>query len=239
MPGSTILTSAPRLAAMADFFDLCVIGEGEDVDTELLLLLRKAKSSGMSKKEFLSNAANIEGIYVPSLYEPVYKGDGTLKEIKALNGAPEAVTRRIVTNFDGSYFPTAPIVPSTEIVHDRVTLELFRGCVRGCRFCQAGFLYRPVRSRDPERLVRQGIASLENTGYQEITLSSLSTSDYRALSGLCDGLLDFCVPRSIGLSLPSLRADNFSMPLYAQSGFSLLQAEAAEVEAAGQLCHEK
>ncbi|NLH00312.1 MAG: TIGR03960 family B12-binding radical SAM protein [Clostridiales bacterium] len=206
-------TSCCNPEPMADFFDLCVIGEGEDADRELLLLLREAKKTGMSKKEFLSEAAKIEGIYVPSLYEPVYNEDGTLKELRTLENAPEYVTRRIVTDFDGSYFPVKPVVPSTEIVHDRVTLELFRGCIRGCRFCQAGFVYRPVRSRNVNRLINQGIDSLENTGYQEITLSSLSTSDYRSLNGLCDGLLDFCIPKSIGLSLPSLRADNFSMEL--------------------------
>ena len=207
--GSSCVNPEP----MADFFDLCVIGEGEDADRELLLLLRHAKQQGLSKQAFLSLAANIEGVYVPSLYEPAYNADGTLSALHALEGAPEKVTRRIVTDFENSYFPTAPIVPSTEIVHDRVTLELFRGCIRGCRFCQAGFIYRPVRSRSAESLVEQGISSLESTGYQEITLSSLSTSDYRALDGLCDGLLDYCVPRSIGLSLPSLRADNFSMDL--------------------------
>lgn len=217
-PGLTPLvfaggTSCCNPEPMADFFDLCVIGEGEDADRELLLLLREAKKTGMSKKEFLSEAAKIEGIYVPSLYEPVYNEDGTLKELRTLENAPEYVTRRIVTDFDGSYFPVKPVVPSTEIVHDRVTLELFRGCIRGCRFCQAGFVYRPVRSRNVNRLINQGIDSLENTGYQEITLSSLSTSDYRSLNGLCDGLLDFCIPKSIGLSLPSLRADNFSMEL--------------------------
>ena len=206
-------TSCCNPEPMADFFDLCFIGEGEDMDRELLLLLRKAKQEGLSKSEFLSQAAKIEGIYVPSLYVPVYNEDGTLAELKVLEGAPEHVTRRIVTDFDNSYFPTNPIVPSTEIVHDRVTLELFRGCIRGCRFCQAGYIYRPVRSRDENKLVQQGIDSLESTGYQEITLSSLSTSDYRPLNELCDGLLDFCVPRSIGLSLPSLRADNFSMDL--------------------------
>ncbi|PKM72419.1 MAG: B12-binding domain-containing radical SAM protein [Firmicutes bacterium HGW-Firmicutes-16] len=206
-------TSCVNPEPMADFLDFCFIGEGEEMDKELLTLLRQAKNQNWSKQDFLSEAAKIEGIYVPSLYEPIYNDDGTLKELKALEGAPEFVKRRIVTDFDTAYFPTKPIVPSTEIVHDRVTLELFRGCIRGCRFCQAGFVYRPVRSRDKDRLVEQGIESLESTGYQEITLSSLSTSDYRPLSGLCDGLLDFCVPHSIGLSLPSLRADNFSLDL--------------------------
>ena len=206
-------TSCVNPEPMADFLDFMFIGEGEEMDKELLELLRKAKNEGWSKPKFLSEAANIEGIYVPSLYVPKYNDDGTLRELKALEGAPEFVKRRIITDFDSAYFPTKPIVPSTEIVHDRVTLELFRGCIRGCRFCQAGFVYRPVRSRNMDRLIEQGIESLESTGYQEITLSSLSTSDYRPLSGLCDGLLKFCVPRSIGLSLPSLRADNFSLDL--------------------------
>ncbi|MBR6561968.1 MAG: TIGR03960 family B12-binding radical SAM protein, partial [Oscillospiraceae bacterium] len=128
-------------------------------------------------------------------------------------GAPETVTKRIISDFDSSYFPVEPIVPSTEIVHDRVTLELFRGCIRGCRFCQAGYVYRPVRSRSAEKLVQQGVESVKNTGYQQISLSSLSSSDYRGLPDLCDGLLDYGEARGISLALPSLRADNFSMDI--------------------------
>ncbi len=206
-------TSCCNGEPMAPFMDLMLVGEGEEMDNEVLELLIKAKKEGWSKSAFLLEAAKIEGVYVPSLYEPVYNADGTLAEMKPLPGAPENVTKRIVKNFDESFFPPNQIVPSTEIVHDRVNLELFRGCIRGCRFCQAGHIYRPVRTRNYERLVKQGIESLENTGYQEITLSSLSSSDYPGLEALCDGLQDYCVPRSIGLALPSLRADNFSMEL--------------------------
>ncbi len=128
-------------------------------------------------------------------------------------GAPHVVTKRIVQDLNTSYYPVETIIPSTEIVHDRVMLELFRGCIRGCRFCQAGYVYRPVRTKDPDLLVEQGIAACKASGYQEMTLSSLSTSDYQPLTGLCDRLLDWCEPNQVSLSLPSLRVDNFSMAL--------------------------
>ncbi len=198
---------------MADFLDLMVLGEGEAMDNEVLLLLNRAKREGWDKRRFLRAAADIPGVYVPSLYDVAYHADGTIASVTPKDGAPETVTKRLVRDFENSPFPTDQIVPSTEIVHDRVNLELFRGCVRGCRFCQAGQIYRPVRSRSAEKLVAQGIEALEKSGYQEITLSSLSSSDYRQLGELCDGLLDYCVPRSIGLALPSLRADNFSMDI--------------------------
>lgn len=198
---------------MAPFMDLFVIGEGEEMNNELLALLHKAKLEGWSKHEFLTRAAQIGGVYVPSLYDVEYKADGTLASVTAKDGAPEKVTKRIVEDFDAAPFPTNPIVPSTEVVHDRVNLELFRGCVRGCRFCQAGHVYRPIRAKKPETLIRQGIETLKNTGHEDVTLLSLSTSDYRPLPELCDGLLDYCEGRSIGLSLPSLRADNFSMEI--------------------------
>ena len=198
---------------MAPFMDLFVIGEGEEMNNELLALLRRAKEEGWSKQRFLESAAQIGGVYVPSLYEVSYHDDGTIRSISPLSGAPQQVKKRIIQDLDAVPFPTNPIVPSTEVVQDRVNLELFRGCVRGCRFCQAGYIYRPIRAKKPETLIRQGIETLRNTGYEDMTLLSLSSSDYRHLGTVCDGLLEFCEPRSIGVSLPSLRADNFSMEL--------------------------
>lgn len=207
--GSASVNAEP----MAEFMDLFVVGEGEEMNNELLTLLRRAKAENWSKQSFLREAARIQGVYVPSLYDITYNEDGTVESITARDGAPEKVTKRIVQDLDASPFPVNPIVPSTEVVHDRVNLELFRGCVRGCRFCQAGYIYRPIRAKKPETLVKQGIESLKNTGHEDVTLLSLSSSDYRALPQLCDGLLDYCESRSIGLSLPSLRADNFSMDI--------------------------
>lgn len=206
-------TAAVNPEPMADFMDLFVIGEGEEMNNELLVLFRQAKLEGWGKHDFLVKAAQIQGVYVPSLYDVDYNPDGTVASIRAGEGAPERVTKRIVADLDAAPYPTRPIVPSTEVVHDRVNLELFRGCVRGCRFCQAGHVYRPIRAKKPETLVRQGIETLKNTGHEDVTLLSLSTSDYRHLSELCDGLLEYCQDRSIGLSLPSLRADNFSMEI--------------------------
>ena len=202
-----------NIEPMADFFDLCFLGEGEEVDLELIALYRTAKREGWTKEAFLRQAAQIGGVYVPSLYDVIYNEDGTVASVTPLRGAPAKVRKRIIEDFDRCYYPTSPVVPSTEIVHDRVSLEVFRSCIRGCRFCQAGQICRPVRNRSVETLLEQGKKTLENTGYQELNLSSLSTSDYRELSALCDGLLDYCVPRGISLSLPSLRADNFSMDI--------------------------
>ena len=206
-------SSAVNAEPMAPFIDLFIVGEGEEVNNELLTLIREAKLGGWTKKELLKRAAQIGGIYVPSLYDVAYNEDGTVKSITARDGAPEKVTKRIVTDFDSVPYPTKPVVPSTEVVHDRVSLELFRGCVRGCRFCQAGHIYRPIRAKKPETLIKQGIETLKNTGYEDVTLLSLSSSDYRELPKLIDGLMEYCEERSIGVSLPSLRADNFSMEI--------------------------
>ena len=207
--GSAAVNAEP----MADFLDLFVIGEGEEMNNELLTLLHRAKLEGWTKRDFLRKAAQIGGVYVPSLYDIAYNDDGTVASISAKDGAPARVTKRVIVDLDKAPYPTNPIVPSTEVVHDRVNLELFRGCVRGCRFCQAGYIYRPIRAKKPETLIRQGIEALKNTGHEDVTLLSLSTSDYRPLPALCDGLLEYCESRSIGLSLPSLRADNFSMEI--------------------------
>ena len=206
-------TCAYNPEPLAPFVDIFVLGEGEEVSVEIIQLYRKAREECWSKEEFLAAAAQIPGLYVPSLYEVSYRPDGTLERVMPREGAPAVVTKRIVRDFDKSYFPVKTIVPSTEIVHDRVMLELFRGCIRGCRFCQAGYAYRPVRARNPETLLQQGIEACKDSGYQEMTLSSLSTSDYRPLEHLCDGLLDWCEPNKVSLSLPSLRADNFSLGL--------------------------
>ena len=198
---------------LAEFIDFFSLGEGEEITKEIIDCYRQAKKDGCTKQEFLLRVSKIDGVYVPSLYEHTYNPDGTLADIRPKNGAPARVRKRIIQDMDKSYFPTKTIVPSTEIVHDRTNLEIFRGCIRGCRFCQAGFCYRPVRAKSVDTLCQQAIESLEDSGNSEMTLASLSTSDYRKLPELADKLLDYCEPRKINLSLPSLRADNFSRDL--------------------------
>ncbi len=208
--GGTCAYNPEPLAPFADIFSL---GEGEDVTKEMITLYRRAKKEHWSKQQFLITASKIPGLYVPSLYQISYREDGTIAAIEPREGAPLPVVKRIVQDLDHAYFPVKTIVPSTEIVQDRASLEVFRGCIRGCRFCQAGYAYRPARSKSRDVLVQQGIEACRDSGYQEINLSSLSTSDYRPLESLCDGLLEYFEPKGISMSLPSLRIDNFSLGL--------------------------
>ena len=198
---------------LAEYIDFFSLGEGEEITPEILKLYDKAKTEKWTKDDFLKEVSKIPGVYVPSFYRHSYNEDGTLAAVEALNGAPEVVTKRIVEDLDAAYYPTKMIVPSTEIVHDRANLEVFRGCIRGCRFCQAGFSCRPVRKKSAEVLYRQAVETLGDSGHNEITLSSLSTSDYRQLKELTDEMIPYCEQHRVSLSVPSLRADNFSREL--------------------------
>jgi len=199
---------------LADIVDFFMIGEGEEVMLEVMDAYRNWKGAGTPKRAFLEEIAKIEGVYVPALYTVVYNEDGTVKSMEPNHpNAPARVKKRIIEDMDAVFYPDRIIVPFMETIHDRITLELFRGCIRGCRFCQAGIIYRPVRERSPERLLGLAEKLIENTGYEEISMSSLSTSDYTGLQELTEGLLDLTVSKKINLSLPSLRIDSFSMEL--------------------------
>lgn len=200
---------------LADFFDLFVIGEGEEVVLELLAAVNEAKTGGVTdRKEMLRHLARIPGVYVPSFYSVRYLSDGSVAGIDKTEAlAPDRVKRRVLGNLDAGYFPTRPIVPFLEVVHDRIMLEVARGCTRGCRFCQAGVIYRPVRERSPALLQSQAENLVRSTGHSEISLTSLSTADYSRIEDLTRSLLDRFGPELVNISLPSLRIDAFSVEL--------------------------
>ncbi len=199
---------------IADFFDIFYIGEGETIYRQLLDLYKEYKKSGMSRRDFLLAAAKLPGMYVPAFYDTVYKEDGTIASFTPnAEGVPARIVKQIQMDLTHTYYPKKPVVPFMKITQDRVTLEIQRGCIRGCRFCQAGQLYRPVRERSVEMLKQYAVEMLENTGHEEISLSSLSSSDYSHLEELISFLMETCRERMVNISLPSLRIDAFSLDI--------------------------
>ncbi len=195
---------------IADFIDIFMLGDGEETTVQLVDLIRKHKKLGSPKIELLREVAQLKGFYVPAFYDIEYNEDGTIKSVTNKETAPEKATKAVVEDMDKVYYPESFVVPSIEVVHDRVTAEIFRGCIRGCRFCQAGFLYRPIREKSPEVVEEQCRTLCESTGYDEISLCSLSTSDYTGLQPLLTSMLKWTTEENINVALPSLRVDNFS-----------------------------
>ncbi len=199
---------------LAQFIDFFMLGEGEEIINEVMDCFKEWKKESSSREDFLKRIAKIEGIYVPGFYEVSYNEDGTVKGIEPIDPAyPAKIRKRIIGNLDKVYYPNKMVVPYTAIVHDRIMLELFRGCTRGCRFCQAGYIYRPVRERNVDRLKEMARRLVKSTGYEEISLTSLSTSDYSCLPQLTSELIDEMEPKMVNLALPSLRIDSFTLDL--------------------------
>ncbi len=198
---------------IADFIDLFLLGEGEELNLELIDLYKSCKLAGESKASFLRKAAQIEGVYVPSLYEVSYHDDGTIRSVLPKDGAPGVVHKRIVKDLDKVFYPEQFVVPFTQAVHDRAMVEVLRGCIRGCRFCQAGFIYRPFREKHGDTVNKNAKALCDNTGYDEVSLTSLSTSDFSELEPLLNEMLAWTEPDAVNIALPSLRVDNFSKEL--------------------------
>ncbi|MBQ8514760.1 MAG: TIGR03960 family B12-binding radical SAM protein [Ruminococcus sp.] len=195
---------------IADFFDFFILGEGEEVNLEVMDLYAQMKKEGAGRREFLQAAARIEGVYVPSLYDVTYNEDGTIASVCPRGDASKTIRKRIIKDFDKVYYPETFVVPYTEIVHDRSVVEVLRGCIRGCRFCQAGFIYRPFREKQPDTICKQAQDLCRNTGYEDLSLSSLSTSDHSRIDEMLTKLLDITEEKRVSMSLPSLRVDNFS-----------------------------